>query len=96
VFLILDKEVNLAQLDEIDSEIESFMLQQGSEQFFPPKKSLIYIIGGMKQGILTGNLLDIDKYFFFLFKVSYFYVLKIFLKKNNLFIYFSLLQINCF
>jgi hypothetical protein len=66
VFLILDKEVNLAQLDEIDSEIESFMLQQGSEQFFSPKKSLIYIIRGMKQGILTGNLLDIDKYFFFI------------------------------
>jgi len=52
----------------------------------------------MKQGILTGNLLDIDKYIF-LFKISYFCVLKIFLKKNNFLIfllYFKLIVFGSF
>jgi hypothetical protein len=35
------------------------MLQQGSEQFFSPKKSLIHIIRGMKQGILPFEILAI-------------------------------------
>jgi hypothetical protein len=49
------------------------MLQKGSEQSFSPKQSLIHIIRGMKQGILTDHLHNL--------KFVCYCILKVFLKK---------------
>jgi len=54
------------------------MLQKGSEQSFSPKQSLIHIIRGMKQGILTDHL---HNHFFFNLKFVCYCILKVFFKK---------------
>ena len=51
------------------------MLQKWSEQSFSPKQSLIHIIRGMKQGILTDHL---HNHFFFNLKFVCYCILKVF------------------